>query len=90
MAHTKAGGSTKLGRDSASKRLGIKLFGGQLVKAGSIILRQRGTRIEPGAGTALGKDHTIFATRPGTVAFSERQVSKFTGKKIRRTIVSVD
>jgi large subunit ribosomal protein L27 len=90
MAHTKAGGSTKLGRDSASKRLGLKLFGGQLVKAGNIILRQRGTRIEPGNGTAVAKDHTIFATKPGKVSFSERKLTKFTGKKIRRTIVSVD
>lgn len=90
MAHTKAGGSTKLGRDSASKRLGLKLFGGQIVKAGNIILRQRGSRIEPGAGTGIGKDHTIFATRPGTVSFSERKISKFTGRKVRRTIVSVD
>ena len=90
MAHTKAGGSTKLGRDSASKRLGLKLFGGQLVKAGNIILRQRGTRIEPGSGTAVAKDHTIFATKAGKVSFAERKLTKFTGKKIRRTIVSVD
>lgn len=90
MAHTKAGGSTKLGRDSASQRLGLKLFGGQAAKAGNIILRQRGSRMEPGTGTALSKDHSIYATRAGVVSFSERKISKFTGRKIRRTIVSVD
>ena len=90
MAHTKAGGSTKLGRDSASKRLGLKLFGGQAVKAGNIILRQRGSRIEPGSGTAIGRDHTIFATKAGIINFTQTRIRKFTGRKIRRTIVSVD
>jgi large subunit ribosomal protein L27 len=90
MAHTKAGGSTKLGRDSASQRLGVKLFGGQAVKAGNIIVRQRGTRMSAGAGTAVGADHTIFATRPGQVNFTTRKITKFTGRKVRRTIISVN
>ena len=89
MAHTKAGGSTKLGRDSAGQRLGVKRFGGQAVKAGEIIVRQRGTAIVAGDGTAVGTDHTIFATRPGLVSFSQRQLSRFTGRKTRKTIVQV-
>jgi large subunit ribosomal protein L27 len=89
MAHTKAGGSTKLGRDSQSKRLGVKLFGDQAIKAGGIIVRQRGTKMVPGTGTGLGKDHTIYATKSGRVSFSSAKVVKFTGSSQRRTIVSV-
>ncbi len=89
MAHTKAGGSTKLGRDSASKRLGVKLFGGQVVKSGNIIVRQRGTRMVAGDNVAMGKDQTLFATSAGQVSFSEARIPKFTGQRIRRTIVSV-
>ena len=89
MAHTKAGGSTKLGRDSQSKRLGVKLFGGQMVKAGNIIVRQRGTKMVPGTGTALGVDHTIYATKPGIVQFSTARITRFTGQKTRRTTVSI-
>ncbi len=69
MAHKKAGGSTRNGRDSESKRLGVKRFGGEVVSAGSIIVRQRGTRFHPGANTGIGKDHTIFAKTDGRVAF---------------------
>lgn len=69
MATKKAGGSTRNGRDSESKRLGIKRFGGQLVKAGEIIVRQRGTQFHSGANTGLGRDHTIFATAEGRVKF---------------------
>jgi large subunit ribosomal protein L27 len=69
MAHKKAGGSTRNGRDSESKRLGVKRFGGQVVTAGSIIVRQRGTRFHPGDNTGCGKDHTIFAKVDGTVEF---------------------
>ena len=69
MAHKKAGGSTNNGRDSISKRLGVKRFGGQMVVAGNIIIRQRGTRFHSGSGTGLGKDHTIFATENGVVKF---------------------
>ena len=69
MAHKKAGGSTRNGRDSVSKRLGVKCFGGESVQAGSIIVRQRGTRFHPGPNVGIGKDHTLFATADGTVEF---------------------
>ncbi|MEA5444664.1 50S ribosomal protein L27 [Gammaproteobacteria bacterium AB-CW1] len=72
MAHKKAGGSTRNGRDSESKRLGIKRFGGQAVSAGSIIVRQRGTQFHPGEGVGMGKDHTLFATVDGKVSFVTR------------------
>jgi len=71
MAHKKGLGSSKNGRDSKPKMLGVKIFSGQEVKAGMILVRQRGTRFRPGDGTGLGRDHTIFATRPGLVQFSE-------------------
>jgi large subunit ribosomal protein L27 len=90
MAHTKAGGSTKLGRDSAGKRLGVKRYGGEIVKNGNIIVRQRGTRIEAGENARVGVDHTVYATAAGKVTFVEKQVTKFTGQKIRRKIVSVE
>lgn len=70
MAHKKAGGSTSNGRDSHSKRLGVKLFGGQAVLAGNIIVRQRGTKFHPGENVGLGKDHTLFAKANGFVRFS--------------------
>ena len=69
MAHKKAGGSTRNGRDSESKRLGVKAFGGQAVSAGSIIVRQRGTKFHAGANIGMGKDHTLFATADGKVEF---------------------
>ncbi len=69
MAHKKAGGSTRNGRDSESKRLGVKCFGGQQVVPGNIILRQRGTKFHPGQNVGLGKDYTIFAKTPGVVKF---------------------
>lgn len=69
MAHKKAGGSTRNGRDSNAKRLGVKRFGGETVTAGSIIVRQRGTHFHPGVNVGLGKDHTLFATAHGTVVF---------------------
>ncbi|MDE2149969.1 MAG: 50S ribosomal protein L27 [Gammaproteobacteria bacterium] len=72
MAHKKAGGSTRNGRDSESKRLGVKRFGGQSVVAGNIIIRQRGTRFHPGNNTGLGRDHTIFALADGCVRFVTR------------------
>ena len=72
MAHKKAGGSTRNGRDSESKRLGVKRFGGQEVKAGNIIVRQRGTRFHAGENVGLGRDHTLFATADGTVKFLTR------------------
>ena len=69
MAHKKAGGSTRNGRDSNAKRLGVKRYGGELVTAGNIIVRQRGTRFHPGDNVGCGKDHTLFATADGRVAF---------------------
>lgn len=69
MAHKKAGGSSRNGRDSESKRLGLKLFGGQSVKAGGIIVRQRGTKFHNGVNVGLGKDHTLFALADGVVKF---------------------
>jgi large subunit ribosomal protein L27 len=69
MAHKKAGGSSRNGRDSAGRRLGVKLYGGQTVVPGNIIVRQRGTKFWPGQGVGMGKDHTIFATVDGAVKF---------------------
>ncbi|MFI2813077.1 MULTISPECIES: 50S ribosomal protein L27 [Microbulbifer] len=69
MAHKKAGGSTRNGRDSESKRLGVKRFGGQSVAAGNIIVRQRGTKFHAGVNVGMGKDHTLFATADGVVKF---------------------
>ena len=72
MAHKKAGGSTRNGRDSVSKRLGVKRFGDEAVKAGNIIVRQRGTRFHPGVNVGMGKDHTLFAKADGKVEFITR------------------
>jgi len=72
MAHKKAGGSTRNGRDSESKRLGVKIFGGQVVKAGNIIVRQRGTQFHKGVNVGIGKDHTLFATADGKVQFETK------------------
>ncbi|MFL3653517.1 MAG: 50S ribosomal protein L27 [Halioglobus sp.] len=72
MAHKKAGGSTRNGRDSVSKRLGVKCFGGEAVKAGNIIVRQRGTRFHPGDNVGIGKDHTLFAKADGKIQFVVR------------------
>ncbi len=69
MAHKKGGGTTRNGRDSESKRLGVKIYGGQAVNAGSIIVRQRGTKMHPGENVGMGKDHTLFALTDGKVAF---------------------
>lgn len=69
MAHKKAGGSTRNGRDSESKRLGVKRYGGEIVKAGNILIRQRGTRVHAGVNVGLGKDHTLFAKSDGKVEF---------------------
>jgi len=69
MAHKKAGGSSRNGRDSAGRRLGVKKYGGELVKAGNILVRQRGTKYYPGRNVGLGKDHTLFATDHGIVLF---------------------
>ena len=80
MAHKKAGGSTRNGRDSISKRLGVKCFGGELVKAGNIIIRQRGTEFHAGLNVGMGKDHTLFALVQGKVVFAVK------GAKQRRYV----
>lgn len=72
MAHKKAGGSSRNGRDSDGRRLGVKKFGGEAVISGNIIVRQRGTRVHPGANVGMGKDHTLFATTAGTVEFQKK------------------
>ena len=72
MAHKKAGGSTRNGRDSHSKRLGVKRYGGEQVVAGNIIIRQRGTQVHPGPNVGIGVDHTLFATAPGKVEYKRR------------------
>ena len=82
MAHKKAGGSSRNGRDSAGRRLGVKKFGGQEVIGGNIIIRQRGTRVYPGVNVGIGKDHTLFALGHGRV--------RFHGGKLGRKYVSVD
>jgi large subunit ribosomal protein L27 len=82
MAHKKAGGSSRNGRDSAGRRLGVKKFGGEQVVGGNIIVRQRGTRVYPGANVGIGKDHTLFALAEGRVRFHEG--------KLGRKYVSVD
>lgn len=73
MAHKKGAGSSRNGRDSVSKRLGVKLFGGQIVKAGNIIVRQRGTKHNPGLNVGLGKDHTLFALTDGELEFKKKK-----------------
>lgn len=76
MAHKKGAGSSRNGRDSESKRLGVKLFGGQSAKAGAIIVRQRGTKHNPGLNVGMGKDHTLFALKEGEVEFSKKKDNK--------------
>jgi len=83
MAHKKAGGSSRNGRDSNSKRLGVKRYGGQLVQAGSIIVRQRGTQVHPGDNVGIGRDHTLFAKVDGYVKFAVR------GPRANKTVAIV-
>ena len=82
MAHKKGGGSTRNGRDSESKRLGVKKFGGEMVSPGNIIVRQRGTKFHPGKNVSMGKDHTIFSLIGGSVVFSQRG-------PLNRTVIDV-
>ncbi len=76
MAHKKGAGSSRNGRESESKRLGVKMYGGQVVKAGNIIVRQRGTTHHPGLNVGMGKDHTLFALIPGTIEFKKKRDNK--------------
>ena len=89
MAHTKAGGSTSLGRDSQAQRLGVKLFSGETAKAGMVIVRQRGTKFFPGVGVKKGNDDTLFAARAGTVKFLKKWRRAYTGKLKLAKIVTV-
>ena len=90
MAHTKAAGSTSLGRDSESKRLGVKLSDGQVAKAGNIIIRQRGTKYHPGENVRRGNDDTLFAVADGKVKFSTKKLKKFNGQLKSTKFVSVN
>ncbi|MFH0814562.1 MAG: 50S ribosomal protein L27 [Candidatus Falkowbacteria bacterium] len=89
MAHKKAGGSTVLGRDSKAQRLGTKLYGGQIAKPGDIIVRQRGTKINPGLNVMRATDDTLFSTANGIVTFTDKRKTRFTGKTEKRKFVSV-
>ncbi|OJI08839.1 MAG: 50S ribosomal protein L27 [Candidatus Vogelbacteria bacterium CG10_big_fil_rev_8_21_14_0_10_49_38] len=90
MAHRKAGGTAKNLRDSNPKYLGIKLYDGETARPGSIIVRQRGTKVAAGAGTALGKDHTVFAKKAGLVKFATKRKLGFNGQVKTAKIVSVN
>lgn len=89
MAHTKAGGSTKLGRDSQSKRLGVKLHDGQVVNTGQIIIRQRGSKYVAGTNVRRGADDTLYAGKAGLVSFASKLFTKFDRSRRRATVVSV-
>lgn len=89
MAHTKAKGTSKLGRDSRAKRLGVKVFGNQKISTGQIILRQRGAKYFAGEGVMRAGDDSLFASRDGIVKFESKNIRKFTGRKSSKTIVSV-
>jgi large subunit ribosomal protein L27 len=89
MATKKAGGSTQNGRDSWSKRRGVKRFGGQQVNAGEILVRQKGTLYRPGLNAYMGKDWTIHSNVDGTVAFQQRKIKKFNGRRTIETVVNV-
>jgi large subunit ribosomal protein L27 len=90
MAHKKAGGSTALGRDSVSKRLGVKIFGNQAVKKGQIIVRQHGTKFHAGKNTCLGSDFTLYSLADGIVKFQKKMVRKFHGNLRKTRIVNVE
>ena len=89
MAHTKAAGSTRLGRDSHSKRLGVKLFAGQQAKPGAILIRQRGAFYRPGVNVKRGGDDTLFATATGVISFEQKTVIGFNGRRLRRKYIHV-
>ena len=89
MAHKKAGGSTSNVRDSAGRRLGVKIYGGQPARAGQIILRQRGSKYRAGDNVRVGRDDTLYAAVDGIVSFATRKVMKFTGKLKKATLISV-
>jgi len=90
MAHRKAGGSTTLGRDSISKRLGVKIYGGQKVSAGNVIVRQRGTKFIPGKNVKQGEDDTLYALKDGVVKFTKKKKVRFDGKMKKKNFVAVE
>lgn len=90
MAHKKAGGTTNNGRDSRAKRRGVKRFGGQVVNAGEILIRQKGYWYRPGRNTYVGKDWTIHASVPGVVTFSKKKRTSFTGSRAQITMVHIE
>lgn len=90
MSHVKAGGTAKNTRDSPGQRLGVKLFGGQVVKVGQIIVRQVGMTKRPGVGTTISRNFTIHAARDGVVKMQTRKVRTFSGRSVRRTEVTVE
>lgn len=89
MSHKKAGGSSKNGRDSQAKRLGIKVFEGETVHTGSILVRQKGTKYHAGSNVGIGGDYTLFALKNGKVAFQEKKQKKYDGRIFKDTLVSV-
>ncbi len=89
MAHTKAAGSTKLGRDSESKRLGVKLYAGQIAIPGNIIIRQRGSKFTAGEGVRIGKDDTLYAVKQGKVKFASRRKKNYDGNTRTIKVVSI-
>jgi large subunit ribosomal protein L27 len=90
MSHVKAGGTSKNTRDSQGQRLGVKLFGGQKVSTGQVIVRQVGLSKRAGKGTKLSRNYTVHADREGVVTYKARRVRRFTGKTVRRTVVTVE
>lgn len=89
MSHKKAAGSTRNGRDSNAKRLGVKVTGGDTVHAGAIIIRQKGTKFFPGKNVGMGKDYTIFAIKDGMVNFTEKKMKKYDGRVFKDIIVNI-
>lgn len=89
MSHKKAGGATKNGRDSRAKRLGLKLYAGQTVKTGNILVRQKGSKYRAGENVGIGKDFTLFALKDGVVKFSEKRIKKYDGRIFRNRLVHI-
>ena len=89
MAHKKAGGSSRNGRDSNAKRRGVKRFGGQAVLAGEILVRQKGTKFRPGLNVGIGRDFTLFALEKGQVEFSNKAIIRFDGRRYEKTFVNI-
>jgi large subunit ribosomal protein L27 len=90
MAHKKAGGSSKNGRDSNAKRRGVKRFGEQMVSAGEVIVRQKGTKFRAGENVGQGRDFTLFAEKAGKVVFSEKAVTRFDGRRYPKRFVNIE